>query len=68
MIQILGPLGMCFDAVVVEVKTFLLLFRLALVILCTESVYFRDVKIEPIMLIILTLLVAVEYVFLPIST
>ena len=28
MIQILGLLGMYFDAVVVEVKTFLLLFRL----------------------------------------
>ena len=34
MIQILGLLGMYFDAVVVEVKTFLLLFRLALAILC----------------------------------
>ena len=33
--QILGLLGMYFDAVVVEVKTFLLLFRLALAILCT---------------------------------
>ena len=32
--QILGLLGMYFDAVVVEVTTFLLLFRLALVILC----------------------------------
>ena len=31
--QILGLLGMYFDAAVVEVKTFLLLFRLALVIL-----------------------------------
>ena len=31
--QILGLLGMYFDAVVVEVKTFLLLFRLALAIL-----------------------------------
>jgi hypothetical protein len=31
---ILGLLGMNFDAVVVEVKTFLLLFRLALAILC----------------------------------
>ena len=35
--QILGLLGMCFDAVVVEVKTFLLLFRLALAILCMPS-------------------------------
>ena len=34
MIQILGLLGMYFDAVVVEVKTSLLLFRLALAILC----------------------------------
>ena len=34
MIHILGLLGMNFDAVVVEVKTFLLLFRLALAILC----------------------------------
>ena len=32
--QILGLLGMYFDAVVVEVKTFLILFTLALAILC----------------------------------
>ena len=32
--QILSLLGMYFDAAVVEVKTFLLLFRLALAILC----------------------------------
>ena len=32
--QILGLLGMYFDAVVVEFKTFLLLFRLTLAILC----------------------------------
>ena len=32
--QILGLLGMYFDAVVVEFKTFLLLFILALAILC----------------------------------
>ena len=32
--QILGFLGMYFDAVVVEVKKDLILFRLALVILC----------------------------------
>ena len=37
MIQILGLLGVYFDAVVVKVKTFLLLFRLALAILCTVS-------------------------------
>ena len=36
--QILGLLGMYFDAVVVEVKTFLLLFRLALAILCKQIV------------------------------
>ena len=36
MIHILGLLGMYFDAVVVEVKTFLLLFRLALAILWSE--------------------------------
>ena len=33
---ILGLLGMYFDAVVVEVKTCLLLFRLALAILCRK--------------------------------
>ena len=33
--QLLGLMGMYFDAVVVEAKTFLLLFRLALAILCT---------------------------------
>ena len=32
--QILGLLGMYFDTVGVEVKAFLLLFRLALAILC----------------------------------
>ena len=32
--QILGLLGMYFDAVVVKVETFLLLFRFALAILC----------------------------------
>ena len=37
LIQILGLLGMYFDDVVVEVQTFLLLFRLALVILCFET-------------------------------
>ena len=34
MMQILGLLGMYVDAVVAQVKTFLLLFRLALAILC----------------------------------
>ena len=37
--QILGPFGMYFDTVVVEVKTFSLLFNLALAILCI-NVYF----------------------------
>ena len=32
--QILGLLGMYFDAVVVKVKTFLLLFRLTLAMKC----------------------------------
>jgi hypothetical protein len=36
--QILGMLGMYFDAVVVEVKKNLLLFRLALAILCGQVV------------------------------
>ena len=36
--QILGLLGMYFDAVVVEVKTFLLLLRLALAILWNTAV------------------------------
>ena len=35
--QILGLLGMSFDAVVVEFQTFLLLFRLALAILCKQT-------------------------------
>ena len=38
MIQILGLMGMYFDTVVVEVETFLLLFRLALAILCIVAV------------------------------
>ena len=44
MIQILGLMGMYFDAVVVEVKTFLLLFRLALAILCivTLDLYIKN--------------------------
>ena len=40
--QILGLLGMYFDAVVVKVETFLLLFRLALAILCK----FRCIKLQ----------------------
>ena len=36
--QILGLLGVYFDAVVVEVKTFSLLFRLALAILCQDKI------------------------------
>ena len=35
--QILGLLGMYFNAVVVEFKTFLFLFRLALAILCERK-------------------------------
>ena len=35
--RILGLLGVYFDAVVVEVKTFLLLFKLALAILCSRN-------------------------------
>ena len=35
--QILGLFGMYFDAVVVEVKTFLLLFRFTLAILWLDS-------------------------------
>ena len=38
LILILGLLGMYFDAVVVKVKTFLLLFRLALAILCAWGI------------------------------
>ena len=37
--QILGLLGMYFDAVVVEVKKNLLLFRLALAILCVHQAW-----------------------------
>ena len=37
--QILGLFGMHFDAVVVEVKTFLLLFRLTLAILCATATH-----------------------------
>ena len=36
--QILDLLGMYFDTMVVEVKTFLLLFRLALAILCAPYI------------------------------
>ena len=40
MVHILGLLGMHFDAVVVEVKTFfLLLFRLTLAILCATATH-----------------------------
>ena len=44
--QILGLLGMYFDAVVVEVKTFLLLFRLALAILCLMRKRLRKYEAE----------------------
>ena len=40
--QILGLLGMYFDAVVVEVKTFLLLFRLALALFTVLSESLKD--------------------------
>ena len=36
--QILGLLGMYFDAVVVEVEKYLLFFRLALAILCVKEI------------------------------
>ena len=50
--QILGLLGMYFDAVVVEVKTFLLLLRLALAILCDSYFWNKfHVKINPILVI-----------------
>ena len=45
MIQILGLLGMYFDAVVVEVKTFLLLFRLVLAILWALQIAQLQVEI-----------------------
>ena len=35
--QILGLLGMYFDAVVVEVERYLLFYRLALAILCNST-------------------------------
>jgi hypothetical protein len=50
--QILGLLGMYFDAVVVEVKKYLLFFRLALAImwvsklLCQKATYNRIVSIN----------------------
>ena len=40
--QILGLLGIYFDAVVVEGKTFLLLFRLAQAILTPYSIHFMQ--------------------------
>ena len=43
--QILGLLGMYFDAVVVEVKTCLLLFRLALAILCVIGKIPSDIEL-----------------------
>ena len=41
--QILGLLGMYFDAVVVEVKKYLLFFRLALAILCSIAHFLENV-------------------------
>ena len=40
--QILELLGMYFDAVVVEVKTFLLLFKMALAILCWSYIRYES--------------------------
>ena len=48
MIQILGLLGMYFDAVVVKVKTFSLLFRLALAILYIDYVEVGETKIDTV--------------------
>ena len=39
--QVLGLLGMYFDAMVVEVEKYLLFFRLALAILCIRYFVFR---------------------------
>ena len=49
LIQILGLLGMYFDAVVVKVNTFLLLFRLALAILCLQTYYTLGINKEGIL-------------------
>ena len=47
LVQILGLMSMYFDAVVVEDKTFLLLFRLALAILCIRCGHLvRDFESE----------------------
>ena len=45
LVQILGLLGMYFDAVVVEVKKNLLLFRLAMAILCVREVYYPFIRV-----------------------
>ena len=45
LIQILGLMGMYFDTVVAEFETFLLLFRLALVILWNTGIYYNNVDI-----------------------
>ena len=44
--QILGLLGVYFYAVVVEVKTFLLLFRLTLAILCGDITKLAISKVQ----------------------
>ena len=49
MTQILGLLSMDLDAVVVKVKTFLLLFRLALAILCLQTYYTLVINKEGIL-------------------
>ena len=46
LMQILGLLGMYFDAVVVEVKTFLILFRLALAILWILTSFYQKSNID----------------------
>ena len=50
--QILGLLGMYFDAVVVAVKTFLLLFRLALAILWLKTTTRIDIMLETLRFLI----------------
>ena len=63
MIQILGLMSMYFDSVVVEVKTFLLLFRLALAI-CEHDI-FQDPKVDGNDLEISAIVMYVAYYILP---
>ena len=46
MIQILSLLGMYFDAVVVEVKTFLLLFKLTLALLSWKTILLFALQVD----------------------